>query len=153
VDTDGPKFALRITSARLEHKHRLSKRTFDQYPENRLSLESEVVQTVDQLRKAGAKKKNIMKYIHENSTCNPTNRDVHNLVRNLTKQSDTAQTSSKRLNQWMMEFASEPGNIGRIFVDTFGKRYDFIATTLHFAVILTFRFFVVDYRHVHYAAD
>ncbi|KAE8891900.1 hypothetical protein PF003_g24016 [Phytophthora fragariae] len=63
-----------------------------------------------------------MRYIQEKSGCVPNNQDVHNLVRKLKKQSDTAPTSAKRLRQWMIEFSAEPGNIGRIFVDKVQKK-------------------------------
>ncbi|KAE8979163.1 hypothetical protein PR002_g24496 [Phytophthora rubi] len=100
VDDSVPTFAVRITTARLEHNHHL----------------------MDELRRAGAKKKSIMRYIQEKSGCVPNNQDVHNLVRKLKKQSDTAPTSAKRLRQWMIEFSAEPGNIGRIFVDKVQKK-------------------------------
>ncbi|KAE9074701.1 hypothetical protein PF010_g24576 [Phytophthora fragariae] len=100
VDDSVPTFAVRITTVRLEHNHHL----------------------MDELRRAGAKKKSIMRYIQEKSGCVPNNQDVHNLVRKLKKQSDTAPTSAKRLRQWMIEFSAEPGNIGRIFVDKVQKK-------------------------------
>lgn len=117
-DESVPSFVLRITTARLIHNHHISKHTFNQYPHNRTALEPEVISTVNELRKAGAKKKRILKYIHDNSACNPSNQDVHNLVRRLKKQGSTATTSTKRLKKWMMEFSEEPGDVGRIFVDS-----------------------------------
>ncbi|KAE9287528.1 hypothetical protein PR003_g26031 [Phytophthora rubi] len=122
VDDSVPTFAVRITTARLEHNHHLSKHTFLQYPRNRMAIKSDLIETVDELRRAGAKKKSIMRYIQEKSGCVPNNQDVHNLVRKLKKQSDTAPTSAKRLRQWMIEFSAEPGNIGRIFVDKVQKK-------------------------------
>jgi hypothetical protein len=111
-------YALKITTARLVHSHSLNKHTFNQYTHNRTALESDVVSTVNELQKAGAKKKSILKYIHDNSACNPSTQDVHNLVRKLKKQEDTAETSAKRLKQWMTEFSEDAGNVGRIFVDS-----------------------------------
>ncbi|GMF50234.1 unnamed protein product [Phytophthora fragariaefolia] len=79
-------FVLRVTTARLADNHSLNKYYFDQYAHNRTALEPEVVSTVDELRKAGAKKKkNILRYIHERSAPNPTTQDVHNLERRLKK--------------------------------------------------------------------
>ncbi|ETN08659.1 hypothetical protein PPTG_22939 [Phytophthora nicotianae INRA-310] len=117
-DKSIPTFVLRVTSARLVHNHPLNKRTFYQYPHVRTALEPDVLSTVNELRKAGAKKKRILKYIHDNSEFNPSNQDVHNLVRKLKTQENTANTSAKRLKQWMFEFSEEPGNVGRIFVDS-----------------------------------
>ncbi|KAG2811181.1 hypothetical protein PC116_g18733 [Phytophthora cactorum] len=117
-DKPAPTFALRVTSARLVHNHALSKHTFNQYPHNRSALEPEAVTTVNELRKAGAKKKHIIKYIFDNSKCNPSNQDVHNLVQKLKKWEDTATSSAKRIKQWMIEFSEEPGTVRRIFVNS-----------------------------------
>ncbi|ETN15025.1 hypothetical protein PPTG_07244 [Phytophthora nicotianae INRA-310] len=112
-----PKVCSKLTSVRLEHNHPLPKHTYNQYPDNRTALERDVQSTVDHLRRAGAKKKNILANIHDNSSCMPTEKDIHNLVNRLKKQEHPAPISAKRLKRWMMEFAEEPGNIGRIFVD------------------------------------
>ncbi|GMF19145.1 unnamed protein product [Phytophthora fragariaefolia] len=117
-DASVPTFILRVTTARLAHNHSLNNHSFDQYAHNRTDLEPEVVSTVNELRKAGAKKKNILRNIHERSACNPTTQDVHNLARRLKTQKDSGSTSAKRLKQWMVEFSEEPGNVGRIFVDS-----------------------------------
>ncbi|KAG3087838.1 hypothetical protein PC122_g8661 [Phytophthora cactorum] len=79
-DESVPTFVLRIATARLVHNHHLNKHTFNQYQHNRNALEPEVVTTVNELRKAGAKRMRILKYIHDNSACNPSNQDVHNLA-------------------------------------------------------------------------
>ncbi|KAF1780840.1 hypothetical protein GQ600_5844 [Phytophthora cactorum] len=71
-------------------------------------IEPEAVTTVNELRKAGAKKKHIIKYIFDNSKCNPSNQDVHNLVQKLKKWEDTATSSAKRIKQWMIEFSRNP---------------------------------------------
>ncbi|GMF23144.1 unnamed protein product [Phytophthora fragariaefolia] len=89
-DASVPTFVLRVTTARLAHYHSLNKHSFDQYAHNRTALEPEVVSSVNELRKAGAKKKRILRYIHDRSACNPTTQDVHNLVRSLKKQDDRA---------------------------------------------------------------
>lgn len=117
VDPSGQKFSLKLTSVRLEHNHPLTKHTHSQYPQTRTAYEPEVLSTVDELRKAGAKKKSILAYIHDHSACEPTKKDVHNLVAKLKKEAHTAPTSAKRLKRWMIEFTEEPGNVGRIFVD------------------------------------
>ncbi|GMF52109.1 unnamed protein product [Phytophthora fragariaefolia] len=75
----------------------MNKHSFDHYAHNRTALEPEVVSTVNELRKAGAKKKNILR---------------------LKKQEDSGSTSAKRLKQWMVEFSEEPRNVGRIFVNS-----------------------------------
>lgn len=81
-----------------------------------------MLETVDELRKAGAKKKNILKFIQEHSKCSPSIRDVHNIVQRLKAREQSSSTSSQRLKKWMVEFCEEPGNVGRIFIDpTVGK--------------------------------
>ncbi|GMF44606.1 unnamed protein product [Phytophthora fragariaefolia] len=77
------------------------------------------LQTVNVLRKAGAKKTNILKFITDNSNSNPKPQDVHNLVRKLkTRENDCGPTTSaQRLKKWMAGFGEVPGDVGRIFVD------------------------------------
>ncbi|ETN20845.1 hypothetical protein PPTG_01224 [Phytophthora nicotianae INRA-310] len=121
-DAKVPTFILRITSARLVHNHPVNKLTYNQYPHVRTALESDVVGTVNELRKAGAKKKRILKYIHDNTDLNPSTQDVSNLIRRLKAKENTASTSATRLKKWMKEFAKESGNVGRIFVDSVGEK-------------------------------
>ncbi|KUF83326.1 hypothetical protein AM587_10016089 [Phytophthora nicotianae] len=123
-DAKVPTFILRITSARLVHNHPVNKLTYNQYPHVRTALESDVVGTVNELRKAGAKKKRILKYMHDNTDLNPSTQDVSNLIRRLKAKENTASTSATRLKKWMKEFAKESGNVGRIFVDSVGEKYD-----------------------------
>ncbi|POM61179.1 LOW QUALITY PROTEIN: hypothetical protein PHPALM_29844, partial [Phytophthora palmivora] len=104
-----PTFVLRITAP---HNHSLSRHTFDHYPHNRTAIDPELAGTVSELVKAGAKKKRILQFIHENSSCIPTSQYVHNLVRKLKKQTHTAQTSAKRLKQWMAE---SQGGVATLF--------------------------------------
>ncbi|KAK1937154.1 hypothetical protein P3T76_009932 [Phytophthora citrophthora] len=47
------------------------------------------------------KRRSILQFIQDNSTCTPTTQDIHNLVRKLKQQTHTASTSGKRLKQWM----------------------------------------------------
>ncbi|RLN88115.1 hypothetical protein BBJ28_00019684 [Nothophytophthora sp. Chile5] len=117
VDKVDLTFAVRVTSAQLENNHALDKRTFAQYPSNRMSIEPGILDTVNELRKAGAKKKSILRFIQEHSTCSPNLRDVHNLVRSLKENEKTAAASAKRLKKWMIEFSEDAGYVGRIFVD------------------------------------
>ncbi|KAI9991482.1 hypothetical protein PInf_019168 [Phytophthora infestans] len=106
-DAKVPTFILRITLARLVHNHPVNKHIYSQYPHVRTELESNVVTTVNELRKSGAKKKRILKFIHDKSE----RKDVSNLVRRLKKQENTGSTSAKRLKKWMVEFLEEPGNL------------------------------------------
>ncbi|KAI9998187.1 hypothetical protein PInf_002522 [Phytophthora infestans] len=120
--SDDPKFALCVTTAKLAHNHRLDRMTHQQYASVRTAPSTRVVDTVDILSKAGAKKKRILEYILENADNSVEIRDVHNLVRKL-KERETAGTTSKvRLKTWLTEFREEPGNIGRIFVDNRGDK-------------------------------
>ncbi|KAG3140223.1 hypothetical protein PI126_g16124 [Phytophthora idaei] len=67
VNPVDPKFALKVTSVRLEHNHSLSKYTFTQCPQNRTAFKPEVLPIVNELRKAGTKKKSILAYINDHS--------------------------------------------------------------------------------------
>ena len=88
----------------------------------RTTLPPRVVNTVDILRKAGAKKKRILDYILDNADNSVEIRDVHNLVRRLKGREAAGTTSKDRMKTWLQEFTEEPGNIGRIFVEKRGDR-------------------------------
>ncbi|KAI9980283.1 hypothetical protein PInf_026464 [Phytophthora infestans] len=88
------------------HNHPVNKLTYNQYPHVRTALASDLVGTVNELRKAGAKKKHILKYIHDNTHLNPSTQDVSNLIRRLKAKENTALTSATRLKKWMKELAA-----------------------------------------------
>ncbi|EGZ12000.1 hypothetical protein PHYSODRAFT_416517, partial [Phytophthora sojae] len=106
------------------HNHKLTKELYDQYASVRTAIAPAVLQTVDVLRKAGAKKSGIRKNILDNTDCKPTNRDVHNLVHRLKKRENALgrTTSAQRLKAWMAEFGEADGNVGRIFIDRSGEK-------------------------------
>ncbi|KAG6958955.1 hypothetical protein JG688_00010308, partial [Phytophthora aleatoria] len=49
-------FALMITKCRTEHNHTLNEYAFKSHSSNRVTFDESVLQTVDELRKAGAKR-------------------------------------------------------------------------------------------------
>ncbi|ETL94916.1 hypothetical protein L917_07208 [Phytophthora nicotianae] len=114
---DDPIFSLCVTVAKLQHNHPRTRQNYEQYASVRTELPSAAVETVDVLRKMGAKKKSILQYIHDNSGCSMKIRDVHNLVRRLKEQEVAGTTSKHRRRTWMMEFNETPGNIARVFVE------------------------------------
>ncbi|KAG1698152.1 hypothetical protein DVH05_015142 [Phytophthora capsici] len=120
VDKAKHKFAVCITKCNPVHNHVVNRQTFYRFSSIHKVLDDDVVESVDMLRKAGAKHKNIMKFIIESTDANPSIQDVRNMVRSL-KQSENvrgSRNSAKRLKTWMQEFCEAPGNIGRIFVET-----------------------------------
>lgn len=52
----------------------LNKHAFGQYPSNRMTLSEDVIETVELLRKTGARKSGIRQYIGENSSGSPSAR-------------------------------------------------------------------------------
>lgn len=111
-------FIVAVTNAELNHNHRLSKLAYAQYPANRLAMSEEVLETVDLLRKSGAKKKSMRKYILENSDASPSARDMTNIIKKLKMRERGVRSSADRLRGWMRDFCEEePGNIGRIFTE------------------------------------
>ncbi|KAE9021101.1 hypothetical protein PF010_g1613 [Phytophthora fragariae] len=67
VDKANKKFAIKITKCCLEHKHNLSEYVFKGHSSKRMSLDETTLKTVDELRKAGAKKSSVLKFIADNS--------------------------------------------------------------------------------------
>ncbi|KAG6946219.1 hypothetical protein JG688_00016159, partial [Phytophthora aleatoria] len=97
-DKTAHRFAVCITKM---NNHLVDPNTYQQYPANRIAVGETVLQT----------------YITENSNCQPTIRDVHNLVRALKIKSTESTTSAQRLKTWMIDFSGETGKVGRIFVE------------------------------------
>lgn len=117
VDKREPTFAVCITKVTLKHNHSLDKRIYQQYASNRMMIDDDTLAKVEILRKAGANKKNIYRFIVENTDSSPTGRDVHNLIRKLKAREVNSTTTASRLKKWMEGFCEEPGNVGRIFID------------------------------------
>lgn len=115
---------LKVTKCRLEHNHSLNEYAFKSHPSNRITLDDSALRTVNELRKAGAKKTSILKFIRDNSDSNPKPQDVHNLVSKLKARENRngPSSSAKRLKKWMAEFGDNVGNVGRIFVDDVGEK-------------------------------
>ncbi|KAE9030270.1 hypothetical protein PF011_g684 [Phytophthora fragariae] len=120
VKGDSNAVEINMTRWCLEHNHRLAEFDYLQHPSNRISMDDETMGTVDELRKAGAKSTSILRFITDNSDSNPKPQDVQNLVRRLKlrEEGKGPSNSGKRLKKWMAEFGEQPGNVGRIFVDT-----------------------------------
>ncbi|KAI9996373.1 hypothetical protein PInf_013800 [Phytophthora infestans] len=74
------------------HNHVVNRQTFYRFSSIHKVLDDNVVESVDMLRKAGAKHKNIMKFIIENTDANPSIQDVRNMVRSLKQSENTMQT-------------------------------------------------------------
>ncbi|ETP16413.1 hypothetical protein F441_08972 [Phytophthora nicotianae CJ01A1] len=98
-------FALMITKCRLEHNHTLNEYAFKSHSSKRVSLDDTALKTVEELRKAGAKKTSILKFIKDNSNSNPTPQDVRNLVRKLkaSENGSGPSSSAKRLKKLFAE--------------------------------------------------
>ncbi|KAE9355363.1 hypothetical protein PR003_g2887 [Phytophthora rubi] len=67
VDKANKTIAIKITKCCLEHKHNLSEYVFKGHSSKRMSLDETTLKTVDELRKAGAKKSSVLKFIADNS--------------------------------------------------------------------------------------
>lgn len=88
-----------ITKTHLVHNHPFNRDTFIGYAKNRLQLDDTTRATVNAIRKAGANRKKILQYIVENSGCEPSIRDVHNLVAKLKAEERDGATTDDRMKQ------------------------------------------------------
>ncbi|EGZ20235.1 hypothetical protein PHYSODRAFT_488737, partial [Phytophthora sojae] len=107
---------LYVTKQNVVHNHPLLRETFVQYPKTRLAIPEDVMNTVDILQRSGVKNKRILKYVRENTDCQPFPHDM-NMVANMKARESGSSRVAERLHKWMVEFSDEPGNIGRIFID------------------------------------
>ncbi|GMF62030.1 unnamed protein product [Phytophthora fragariaefolia] len=103
-------FAVRITQCKLEHNHSLTEYGFKSHPSNRIPLDVSGSKTVDELRKAGAKKVSILKFVKDNSSSNPMAQGVQNLVRKAGENEQVRSSSAKCLTKWMTDFGEIPRN-------------------------------------------
>ncbi|ETP12301.1 hypothetical protein F441_12252 [Phytophthora nicotianae CJ01A1] len=72
-----------VTTHNRTHNHRLRKEVYANYPSTRRVMDPDVLDFVDELIKAGAKPKRILKYLQETTDKRVILRDVHNLVQRL----------------------------------------------------------------------
>ncbi|ETI42588.1 hypothetical protein F443_12268 [Phytophthora nicotianae P1569] len=68
-----------VTTHNRTHNHRLRKEVYANYPSTRRVMDPDVLDFVDELIKAGAKPKRILKYLQETTDKRVILRDVHNL--------------------------------------------------------------------------
>ncbi|ETO67853.1 hypothetical protein F444_15270 [Phytophthora nicotianae P1976] len=105
VSEQPSKFAVCVSKTALTHNHKLGLRSYEHYAANRMSVNGEVLETVDSLWKAGAKTKSILKFIVENADSNPTPQDAQNLIRNMKKRAQGGMTRSHRIKSGCWTFA------------------------------------------------
>lgn len=86
--------AFGVFTRHLEYCHELTKEGYCQYSSTRAAWDDDMVETVDLLRKHGAKKKNIRRFIAENSSLEPTLKDIANLMVKQKKQEKGLQDTS-----------------------------------------------------------
>ncbi|KAF1786722.1 hypothetical protein GQ600_24426 [Phytophthora cactorum] len=100
VVSDSPvKFAVCVTKTALTHNHNVGLRSHKHYLSSRLTVNDKVLDTIDSLRKPGAKTKNIFKFIVENSDSNPNPQDVQTLVQNLKNREQGVTTRSQHVKK------------------------------------------------------
>eukprot|EP00644_Phytophthora_capsici_P016866 jgi/Phyca11/125609/e_gw1.59.233.1 len=87
------------------------------YHEPRQVSDSAVLDTVRTLHRAGANRKRIMEYFMENTTAEPTMKDIHNIAERLKKESYSFHTVEERISAILEDFASQKGNLTRVYAN------------------------------------
>ncbi|DBA01968.1 TPA: LOW QUALITY PROTEIN: hypothetical protein N0F65_006701 [Lagenidium giganteum] len=77
---DANAWCVHITKQSTMHNPEVSEERYRDYPVSRRVQEPEVLETVASMAQHGAPCEGILAYIKENSTANPSLRDVHNLI-------------------------------------------------------------------------
>ncbi|ETK86668.1 hypothetical protein F441_08878 [Phytophthora nicotianae CJ01A1] len=109
---------------------------YDNHPANRRVDDAEMIDFVDELQAAGAKKKLIMEVLRRRSGKNVTLRDVHNIVQKLKERRRGSTTIQARLEANLRDFCSRKGNTATIYVND-----DKLAQTITFQTHQMRRFF------------
>ncbi|KAE9038847.1 hypothetical protein PR001_g7787 [Phytophthora rubi] len=111
-------FQVKVTQQNTTHNHRLGSTSYENHPVNRRVDDADVINFVDELQMAGAKKKLILEYLRRKTGKKVTLRDVHNLVQKLKDARRGSTTVEARLDTILREFcSSRKENTATIYVD------------------------------------
>ena len=120
-----------ITRQRTGHNHEVSPEAYKTYHEAREVSDTEVLAGVRTLHRAGANRKRILEYIMENTSAEPSMKDVHNLVVKLRQESYAFQTIEERIKAILEDFAAQEGNLTRVYTNyDVSKRYSYVLNAL-----------------------
>ncbi|OWY96876.1 hypothetical protein PHMEG_00032743, partial [Phytophthora megakarya] len=113
---------IRVTNHKCKHNHQLRRAVYENYPANRHVTDPDALGVVDELVKAAAKPKNILKFCKRRQTNiylgkRVTLQDVHNLVKRSKARRRGEGTVGDRLDTVLWKFCSVRGNNTTIFVD------------------------------------
>eukprot|EP00644_Phytophthora_capsici_P019392 jgi/Phyca11/133192/e_gw1.356.2.1 len=110
-------FHVKVTQQDTAHNHALGSGPYGNHPSNRRVQDEDVINFVDELQAAGAKKKLILQFLRKKTGKNVTLRDVHNMVAGLKEARRGSTTVESRLDAGLREFCSRKGNTATIYVD------------------------------------
>ncbi|RLN90505.1 hypothetical protein BBJ28_00014636 [Nothophytophthora sp. Chile5] len=120
LDIRSGQFMIKVSQSCI-HNHSVGPRTFANYAENRRCEDPDLLQVVDELQRAGAKKKRILEYLRAKTGKRLLIRDVHNLVRRMKVQRRGDSSLEQRVEDVLRLFVDcndDRGNVARVYVDT-----------------------------------
>nr|KAE8945800.1 hypothetical protein PF009_g4554 [Phytophthora fragariae] len=130
-------FQVKVTQQNTTHNHRLGSTSYENHPVNRRVDDADVINFVDELQMAGARKKLILEYLRRKTGKKATLRDVHNLVQKRKDARRGSTTVEARLDTMLREFcSSRKENTATIYVDDYK-----LAQTITFQTHQMRRFF------------
>ena len=109
-----------VTSHTSSHNHPLAEDIRNQYPDKRLQLSAAEEGTVHMLRKSGVSNAKIHKFIIENTSSEPSAKDVSTLILKRKRDEEEGTTVKMRLHRYLQQYMSkdDTGSVGRVFVDS-----------------------------------
>ncbi|KAE9274109.1 hypothetical protein PF008_g29679 [Phytophthora fragariae] len=116
----GTGYRIRVASEGIKHNHKLSKLTFDRYPENRAVSDPVMLARVDAMRKSGAKARGILMYLREECANKATIlKDIHNLMARLKASSNPGDTDADCAESVLRDLCEhDKGAVASLFVDS-----------------------------------
>lgn len=118
LDKSTKTYHVHITEMHLIHNHEVSEERYKDYPQACVLTDPAALEAVAYLHKYGSDRKGILKFITENTTFNPTSKDVSNLLAKM-KASRYADFSSveARVYAFLKDFCEQKGYVGRVFTN------------------------------------
>ncbi|OWY94244.1 LOW QUALITY PROTEIN: ABC transporter [Phytophthora megakarya] len=113
----GGTLGFQVTQQLTEQNHALDSRSYGNHHSNRRIEDESMIDFVDELQAAGAKKKLILQFLKKKAGKHVTLRDVHNMVANLKAARCGSKTVESRLETGLRAFCSRKGNTVTIYVD------------------------------------
>lgn len=114
-------FKVRISQTILSHNHSIDSTNFQYYPKNRRIVDQDLLDHVEVMVASSASKKKILAEIRKRTEKKVTQKDVRNLINKIKLKMNKGESTSARLQSYLVEFAKNKQNTCCVFNNDIGK--------------------------------